>query len=142
MVWAGGWDVRRGIRYVLPERGAFQRAIVAAGGEGGVLELEIAARLQVVEDLLAHGAVVLEAGDDGAGVDVIEGLVECPVVFCIVDLKFTVGRIASAMLGGVLCCNRWMCGRGFYYSGWMGLKSVPITLQSRNWSAGWVSDYG
>jgi hypothetical protein len=54
------------------------------------LQLEIPARREVLKDLLHDAAVVVEAGDDGAGVDVVEWLAEGPLFFCVVDLELAV----------------------------------------------------
>jgi len=68
--------------------------------------------------------VGFETGDEGAAVDIVEGLGEQPIVFCIADFEAAVCWNAT---GRKLVLNR--AGRELTdYSGWMGLKSVPTTL--------------
>ena len=56
------------------------------------MKLEIAAWLEIIEDLLDHSSVVFEACDDCSSMDVIKWLREVPVVLCVVDFEFTVRR--------------------------------------------------
>lgn len=81
--------------YLLPQTRLIQCAIITTNRETRILQLEISSGLEIVENLLANGAVVFEACDHGACVNEIEWLVESPFVFCIVDLEFAVGWVAS-----------------------------------------------
>lgn len=59
------------------------------------MKFEVTSWGEGVEDLFHHGFVVLKAGDDGAGVDVVEGFAKGPVVLSIVDFEATVRRDAE-----------------------------------------------
>ena len=56
----------------LIKRRPVQCSIVALHWKCRILQLEIPARREIIEDLLRDGAIVLEASHDGASVDVIK----------------------------------------------------------------------
>lgn len=77
----------------LRQRRAVQAAVVAAHGQAGVLQLEVAAGLEVVEYPLHDPLAGLPGTrQQRAAVDVVERLVESPVfLFRIANLEVTVG---------------------------------------------------
>ena len=60
--------------------------------------------------------------------DVVEFLVEVPVVFCVVNLKTAVGGDTGAVRGCLMGRLGWVA----YYSGWIGVRSVLRTLVEGN----------
>lgn len=81
--------------HLLAQRSSCKRAIIAVDGKARVLQLEISSRGKIIEDLLADRAIVLEACHQGTRVDVIEWVVECPLIFCIINLELAIWWIAD-----------------------------------------------
>jgi hypothetical protein len=76
--------------YSLPQRRSLQRIIIATNWKTGILQLKISTRCKVIERLLANCAVVLKACDHCSRVDVIEWLMESPIILSIVDLELAI----------------------------------------------------
>jgi hypothetical protein len=89
---------RRNKIYLLPQRRPLQCIIITTNWKTGILQLKISARREIIEDLLANCAVILEACDYGACVDVIERLTESPFVLSIVDLELAICGRANCKL--------------------------------------------
>lgn len=64
--------------------------VIGPHGERRILQFEIPTWCEVVEDLLGHSFVVLEASDYRSCMDIVEGLSEGPVFLSIVDLELAV----------------------------------------------------
>jgi hypothetical protein len=100
--------------YLLPQRRPLQRIIITTNWKTGILQLKISARCKIIEDLLANCAVVFEACDHGACVDIIERLMKSPIILGIVDLELAIcGRAdCKLMLTGYprIYDGKWLTG--------------------------------
>ena len=84
----------RGERRELPvvDVGVLERTVDGAHGKHEVLELEVPARVELVECGLDDQQGVFEAGQKGAAVDEVESLAIVPLVIGVVYLKVAVWR--------------------------------------------------
>ena len=96
------------------------------------MELEIAAGDEVGQRGAQDCVGGSETGYGCAGVDVGEGGGVEPVIFGVFDFEDAVwgdaGCFVSDMLRGLGKWNR--AGERAYKSGWMGLRSIPVTMAS------------
>lgn len=72
-----------------------------------------------------------EAGCESAAVDVVKLVCVQPWIFGIIDLPVAVGWSTVAIRSVMYLKER----KETYKSGWMGLRSVPITFAEGNWAA-------
>lgn len=84
-------------KYSLLQRCSFIGSIVAPHRKRGVLELEVSAWSKIVEDLLCHCFVALEASDDGSSMHKIKRFGERPTFFGIRNLEVTVHWYAETI---------------------------------------------
>lgn len=70
---------------------------------------------------------VLNRGVHNAAMNIVKGLVECPWLGSIVDIKFDQGRNARTRSKQVLFWCFQSRDEDSYKLGWIGDKSVPIT---------------
>lgn len=117
---------RGGRIHVLMQRRPIQSLIIAQHRESRILKLEISTWFKVVEDLLYHSTIIFETCDDSTSVDVIKRFGEVPVVLCIVDLELAIWWDTVIIRKGVWKGAIWET----YKRGWIGLRSVPITVDS------------
>jgi hypothetical protein len=76
--------------YLRAECGAIKRPVVADHRETRILQLKIASWLKIIINRFQHSAVVLEAGHNRTGMNIVEGLTENPLVLSIVYFKTAV----------------------------------------------------
>lgn len=55
------------------------------------MELKIPTRVQGLESLAQYGGGVFEAGNESTTMDIVKFVRKIPLVFCIVNLKATIG---------------------------------------------------
>ncbi len=108
--------------------------------EHKILKFGIPARFGVFKRLLDKFGPVADGGGHVAGVDEVEGFLEGPGLFCVVDFEFDVVGHPWRMLAGRIFML--YSGLGYlgketvaYHVGCVGLKSVPIIVASGNSSA-------
>jgi hypothetical protein len=104
----------------------FGRPVVRMRLNRDVLHLEVGAGKERVVRLSEDAPVVFEAREECAAVDEVELLREDPLVFGIFDFKLAVWR--ACFLGNAANEGVWNLECASYKAGWMGLRSVPMTL--------------